>query len=389
LSTGRGIDKKLSVYIIGDAVKQGLNIPFSNFRCCGAGMIKGLSGQKRWKGVLTALIGVLVFLPLIAAVTNLLVSADQAFESFIVNIAELVNFYTIITYIGQFIVGIPVAFYLYGLIYGNVKGRHDEKITSKSVDNAAEIVKIAPKLTIYSGLTAFNIIYLVFFAVQATYLFSAFGGNLPEAYTYAEYARRGFFEICAVAGINLFVITVSHMTIKRGAGEEPRTLRIETAAISVFTILLICTALSKMVMYINVYGLTQLRVFTSWFMALLLIVFAIICVRQFIKFNSARLIIAGFVVMFVALSYSNADGFIAKYNIERYMAGTLETIDVYVLTELSDAAIPYIYELYINTDESERELREDLAQAISRVYDPGFRGTNYQKYRAVGLLTSF
>jgi len=184
-------------------------------------------------------------------VLRLLVSADLAFENFIGRIFDFIHFEKIITYIMQFIFGIPVAFYLYGLIYGNVKGRYADRITTESVDKAAEVIRVAPKLSIYSVLTAFNVIYLLFFTVQAAYLFSAFSGNLPELFTYAEYARRGFFELCAVVGINLGVLIISYLTVKKEQGETPKVLQMETIIISLFTILLIATALSKMVMYIN------------------------------------------------------------------------------------------------------------------------------------------
>ena len=385
LSTGRQIDKELSAYIIGDAVKQGVSMPFLNFGCCASG-VKNFSKDKKVKKILPAFVGIIVCLPLIAVVIILLMSADWAFENFISRVFDFITIESIIIYTGQFIIGIPVAFYLYGLIYGNVKGRYADKITAESVDRAAKIIKIAPEITIYSMLTMFNIIYLIFFAVQAAYLFSAFGGNLPETFTYAEYARRGFFELCAVAGINLGILIVSHLTLKKEHGEEePKMLQVEITIISVLTIFLIATALSKMVMYINAYGLTQLRVFTSWFMILLLFIFAMICVRQFKKFNLVKFVTAGFILMFMALSYGNVDGLIARYNISRCEAGTLSIFDIDMINGLSDAAVPHIYDMYLRTDENDFEMRRRLASSImnGRLHEiSGFREFNFQRYRA-------
>ena len=359
-------------------------MPFLNFGCCASGM-KSFSKYKKVKGILPALIGILIFLPLFVVVIRLLISADLAFEHFVGKIFNYISIENVIIYTIQFIIGIPVAFYLFGLIYGNVKGRYIDKITIESVDKAANIIKIAPKIAIYSILTLFNVIYFLFFAVQTAYLFSAFSGNLPKIFTYAEYARRGFFELCGVTGINLGVLIFSHLTVKRESGENPKVLRIETIIISLFTILLITTALSKMVMYISAYGLTQLRVFTSWFMILLFFIFTVICVRQFKKFNSAKFIIIGFALMFVVLSYGNVDGLIAKYNINRYEAGTLSTFDIDMVTDLSDAAVPYIYDMYLRIDENDFELRQRLASSIAsgasnRTND--FREFNLQRYRA-------
>ena len=386
LSTNSRIDNKLSVYIIGDALKQGIAMPFMNFGCCASGIGKSFSKQKKGKGALAAFIGVLIFFPLLVAVIKLLTSADLAFENFMAGFFDIFSLGKAITYIGQFILGIPVAFFLFGLVYGDIKGRYSDRITAKSVDGTAELVKIAPGATIYSALTSFNIIYLLFFAVQAVYLFSAFRGDLPGMFTYAEYARRGFFELCAVSGINLGVLTLCHLTVKREKGSEPKPLRTLTIILSLLTILLIITALSKMAMYIDVYGLTRLRVYTSWFMVLLLFIFLVISIRQFKKFNSARIIVAGFIILFMVLTYGNVDGKIAKYNIDMYEKGTLKTLDIEALSELSDAAAPYIYELYLKTDKKEYYYQWSQLRSIltdRRIYGDGdFRNFNLQRYKA-------
>ena len=384
LSTNGQIDKKLSVYIIGDAFQQGISMPILNFGCCPAG-IRSFLKDKKTGGILPALIGILLFLPLIVTVIYLLMSADFAFENFINEILGLINIDNLIIYGVQFVYGIPVAFYWYGLIYGNVKGRHHDKITVEFVDTVAAGIRIAPRVAIYSALTVFNIIYLIFFAVQATYLFSAFTGNLPEIFTYAEYARRGFFELCAIAGINLGVLIVSHLLVQRKPDEDQKTLRMETIIISLFTILLITTALSKMVMYIDAYGLTPLRLYTSWFLILLFFIFTVTGIRQLKEFNAAKVIITGFILLFMVLSYGNTDGLIAKYNIGRYEAGTLSKVDIELLAGLSDGAVPHIYGMYLRTNEDDFEKREQLASSITerKSYKrSGFRAFNLQSYRA-------
>ena len=386
LSAGRRIDTKLSAYIVGDAIKQGMSIPLLNFGCCASGM-KSFSKHGKMKEILSVLISILLFLPLIIIVVSLLTTADLAFENFVNRILEAVSFAKVIIYTMHFIFGIPVAFYLYGLIYGNAKGRHTDAITVESVDDAAKALRFAPRPAVYSVLTVFNVIYLMFFAVQAVYFFSAFSGYLPDTFTYAEYARRGFFEMCAVAGINLGVIIIAQLTIKREKTENPGALRIQITIISLFTILLIATALSKMAMYIDMYGLTQKRVFTSWFMIVLLFVFLMICVRQLFKFNSARIIITGSALMFMALTYCNADRLISEYNIGRYEAGSLPELyaDIESTAGLSDAAVPSTYDLYLRTDENDIEMRLMLASSIMEGAGTGkndFRIFNFQRYKA-------
>ena len=398
LSTGRRLDTNLSVYIIGDLINQSLIIPFSNMSCLFGALKLGISKNKHGKSFLNALIGILIFIPVMALVVSLLIDADAAFESLVANM----NFSfssNMMEYLLQIILSIPVAAYLYGLVYGDRYARHTHHITLESARKNASAMQFVPRITVYSGLTGLNAIYAVFFLAQTSYLFSAFVRHIPEAMTYAEYARRGFFELCAIAGINLFVILAAYVITNRKTennGDAPKILRIETTVLCLFTLMLITTALSKMVMYINHYGLTQLRLYTTWFMILIFVIFIIVAVRQFRRFNSAKAIALSLIIGFVILSYANIDGLIAKYNIDRYRQGTLQSVDVQALAQLSDAAIPYLYELYGET--KDEALKSQLKEAITGVYswgvvalpyEPTFRDSNLQRYKADQIRAIF
>ncbi|MBR0600334.1 DUF4173 domain-containing protein [Clostridiales bacterium BAD-6] len=388
LTTGNRMEKRLAFSFLYDMINQSILIPFSNFSCCFAAFKSRVGENKRGKGIVSGAAGILIFLPVLILVVNLLIDADAAFESFIENLRFSFSA-DLLEYLLQMILGIPVACYLYGMIYGNRYKRYTDHLTLESAEKNVMAFRFAPDTPVYSALTALNLIYLVFFLTQAAYLFSAFTSSIPAAMTYAEYARRGFFELCTVAGINLAVIAVAHAIIKREKEEKQKLLKAETLAICFFTILLIATAMSKMAMYIESYGLTQLRVYTSWFMILLLAVFGVIAARQFKKFNGTKIVIISFVILFFVLCYGNVDGMIAKYNIDRYREGTLETLDVAALSELSDAAVPYLYELYQETDDV--EFKASLRSAINgRYYDEAsmlpyettFRDFNLQTHQA-------
>lgn len=368
VATGRTLEDRISVYMAGDFFQQALIVPFSNFGGCFGALKALMAGNQKGKSLLAGALGILIFLPVLAAVVNLLIEADAAFAGIIAGLHFTVSLHIII----EIIFGIPVACYLYGLIYGNRYGKNTGAVTLGTVDKAATALRFAPGVAVYSALTALNLIYIVFFLSQITYLFSAFNNHLPELMTYAEYARRGFFELCAVAAINLAVMAVAHLITKRGNG---RVLKIQTVAICLFTLMLIATAMSKMVMYINSYGLTQMRVYTTWFMAALFFIFAVTAIRQFKKFNATRVIITGCVIFFMALSYGNVDGRIAAYNIDRYQNGTLESLDVQALGRLSAAAVPPMYDLYLNTGDEElkAQLREAIGSPPEHMFEAGYR----------------
>jgi hypothetical protein len=359
LTAGTRLESKISIYILSDMLIQLFAVPFGNFAGCFRGIRQPFLKNKKGKGVLGGIVGILAFLPVLILVVTLLSDADAAFESLVDKVRFSIS-ENVLEYIFDFILGLPVACYLYGLIYGNRYKRNTGSLTTESVDESMKAFRFAPGVAIFSALTALNLIYLIFFLAQTSYLFSAFRDSLPQAMTYAEYARRGFFELCAVSGINLAVIAAVHLFAKR---DKIKIFRGETAALCIFTIALIATAMSKMGMYISYYGLTRLRVYTSWFMIVLLLLFAVVLLRQFKSFNGTRITVIGCICLFLALCYGNVDGMIAKYNIGRYQAGTLESLDIDALTMLSDAATPYLYELYLETDDS--VLKYDLKEAIN------------------------
>ena len=138
---------------------------------------------------------------------------------------------------------------------------------------------------------------------------------------------------------------------KKAGREKPFALKFYSIVISVFTIVLIATAMSKMVMYINAYGLTVLRVYTSWFMVLLALVFVMVIIKQFrydMKFAKHLCVI--FTLMFGLLCFSRPEAIIAKYNIEMYRSGQLEELDT-ILHMSDDGLLVALEEDEVTADE--------------------------------------
>ena len=121
-------------------------------------------------------------------------------------------------------------------------------------------------------------------------------------------------------------------------------------------------------------------------MVLLLLLFIIILIRQFKDFHGTRIAVIGCICLFLALCYSNADGLIAKYNIDRYQAGTLETLDISAFYELSDGAVPYLYALYLDTEDPvvKADLKEVIKYPLYGSYAEhgSFRDFDLQSYKA-------
>jgi len=122
-------------------------------------------------------------------------------------------------------------------------------------------------------LGSLNLLFAAFVAVQLPYLF----GSAPSgpALGYAQYARRGFFELVWVAGMVLPLLLGLHALLR-----EPRHARVFRWLAGVQVALLfviIASALHRMRLYQGAYGLTELRLYTTAFMLWLAGVFAWFC----------------------------------------------------------------------------------------------------------------
>ena len=312
-------------------------VPFSRFGACPMAIFQRRE-KSRSKNFLFAVIGILCGIPLTCFVAILLMSADE-------NMARILHdfFGDILEHIFEnvfiFILSVPVSFYIFGMLYANTKAEKMNGVTTQGFSKGTSSVKFVPNAFTYAFVTPVCILYALYFVLQIQYFVSAFLNILPKDFTYAEYARRGFFELFVVCVINALLLLAINIFTKNSGEKTTTVMKLFNFIISLFTLVIITTALSKMIMYISVYGLTQLRLYTSWFMVLMALCFLGVILKQFAhKLSLAKTFSAVFVVMFALLAFSCPDAIIAKTNIEMYKQGYTSELDVYTLTSLSDDA---------------------------------------------------
>jgi hypothetical protein len=262
------------------------------------------------------------------------------------------EFADIFSHIFSILFGLLVGAYFYGIYVSSADKKLQWNITQESCERTAEQMRIAPALSVAAACLPMLFVYVVFFISQWKYYISGFTGVLPEEFSYAEYAREGFFQLCAVAFINLAVIIFIGLFMRRKSEKVPVISRLLTLVYSVFTLVLISTALAKMFMYIESYGLTQKRVYSTFMMFALAALFLLIIVKQFVPKTAVvpfALVVS--LALFALLSLGNIDGIIARYNVDRYIDGSLPTVDIEAMDDLGDAAVPELVRLAKYMDE--------------------------------------
>ena len=296
--------------------------------------------------------GLLAAVPVTLLVGVLLAAADEAFANLLSALTAPLREWGVAPFdlLLRVMLGIPAGLYLFGGFYGN-RHRQGEILTDEAWERGIAATRLVSPAALLGAGIPVCVLYALFIFSQSAYYFSAFSGLLPESFTYAEYARRGFFELCAVAVINLLLLLAAGLFCRREEGRMPRSLRIWGAVLCGFTLLLIATALRKMALYIGEYGLTPLRVYTSWFMILLGVCFLILAICRFVpRWKPAKPLAAAFLLLFALLQFSGVNGRIADWNVVRYQAGDLKTVDVSLFYQLGDGAAPAAVKLLEDPD---------------------------------------
>lgn len=188
----------------------------------------------------------------------------------------------------------------------------------------------ANTITVAVVLAAVDALYLLFVALQAGYLF----GDAATHGGYAEYARSGFFQLVAVATINLALLAGA-LHVRRQA-ERSRVLVSLGLALVALTALLVASAAWRMALYVGEYGLTLLRALTCVGMVAIvgLLVVAAACVLR-ASVNAVAWGTGVILVAWLAFALSRPATWIARYNVDGYLNGTNEQIDEYYLESLS------------------------------------------------------
>ncbi|HKQ50719.1 MAG TPA: DUF4173 domain-containing protein, partial [Pyrinomonadaceae bacterium] len=190
-----------------------------------------------------------------------------------------------------------------------------------------------------------NLLFLAFVCTQLGYLFGGAAVVAGDAeWTYAEYYRRGFFELVAVAVFVLPVLLSAHKLLRKENAAHERVFRVLAASLVVLLFVIMASAVRRMLLYQSEYGLTELRLYTTAFIVWLGLVFVwfVLTVlrgrREHFVFGS---MVAGFLIV-AALHVVNPDALIVRTNVAHARAGRV--FDAGYALSLSADALPALVE---------------------------------------------
>lgn len=334
--------------------------PFENFTRQPKSAFSIFRGRTRAKNVLYALVGLLFAIPLTIIVVMLLIRSDELFANSMNEFFMRLPRFSL-SVIWELLFAAPLAMYIFGAVF-SMRGyapAHGDGVPS---------YRLFPAVIGYAAVTPICVFYFIYTITQFVNISNALGQTLD----YSKFARSGFFELCAIAVINLGVIVIMQtFTVRKEYDKKTLPLRVYTIMISVFTLLIIATALTKMIMYINEYGMTLLRVYTSWFMILLALIFVLIILLQIRDYIIWKPLFAVFTAMTALLCFGDFEGMIARYNINAYRTGALTELDTDALEDLGYSAAEPAAALLETTEDE--QLKHGLNDVLERVDAADYR----------------
>ncbi len=303
---------------------------------------QGKKNKTFWNGVL----GVVIALPLLLFVAALLSAADALFREMANDFFDLIEPGNIFNVLFRIIF---IFFSSYMLTAFLCKRSIKEEVKDKRNGEPVLAITITALL---------SLIYILFSGIQ---IFGLFLGKmqLPEGYTYAMYAREGFFQLLAVSILNLIIVLCAMSFFK-----ESKILKVILTIMSLCTFVMIASSAMRMIIYIRYYYMTFLRVFVLWALFVLFLLFIGVIISIYKEqFPLFRYSVAVITVLYLVLSFIHPDYIIAKINVDNAVSPTA-------------------------TEVNAKEMQEDFAYGDEFFNGPFFLGEYYDDYSYLSNLSA-
>jgi len=313
--------------------------------------------QRGSRNLLPVIRGLLLALPVLVIFTLLLASADLVFADYLEDLFSLDILPDLLELLWRGIIVLGSAWFLAGgMAYalGRSQTSDDQGALEKALGSLAQVVRLG-FIEVATVLISVDLLFLVFVGIQFAYLFGGQANITVEGYTYARYARRGFFELVAVSVLTLGLILGLRWLARRETHRQVRIFNGLSSLMVGLVLVILASAFQRLRLYEAAYGYTQLRLYSHVFMVWLAVAFVWFLVTLW-RWPD-RFAIGAFVAalgFLITLNAINSDAFIAEQNLARYQA--TGKLDAHYLTRLSEDAVPALVLAVDQVTGDEREV---------------------------------
>ena len=301
--------------------------------------------------------GLLLAFPLVFVLAMLLASADPVFSQMINQFFNL-DQWAEYALRGVFI--LILAYLLAGVFLYTTSRSHESQLIGLEKPWLAPFLGWTEAVIV---LAAVDLLFAAFVSIQFRYFFGGQANIQISGFTYAEYARRGFGELLAVAILSLMLLLGLSTITHRPQALARRIFSALGIGLVALVLVILASALQRLLLYESVYSFSRLRTYTHIFMIwlgilLLMTIGMEIVQRQRLFALMALLAALGFGV---TLNLINVDAYIVQQNISQVRHQT--ELDAGYFTNLSDDAVPAMLNGFLNT--SDPQIKDDLGAVLA------------------------
>jgi hypothetical protein len=318
--------------------------------------------QGNWRVVASVGRGLAISVPVLLVFALLLASADAVFAGYVDQVASLFSFRMLSEQMYQLAFVGSVGWMACGALAYGVARR--EPLQHK--DRADKPKRKLPNLGMIEAcitLGSVDLLFGLFVVIQFAYFFGGRASLSVTGLTYAEYARRGFFELVALSVLSLGLVLALDSTTVRRITRHTLLFRVLAVTLVALTGVILVSASQRMLLYEEQFGFTTLRVYTHVFMLWLGVLFAVFLLALFRV--RPRIFSLGLLLVMIGylgtLNLMNVEGYIAERNIARAAEG--RDVDFWYLSAFSADAVPAMLQAYHSTDSL--NLESHVAQWLS------------------------
>lgn len=325
--------------------------------------------RRRTRAALRAFI---VAAPVLALFAGLLASGDRVFARLLSSVLPEWNAGSILSHIAMTLAGAV----LVAILWRAALGDHADS-EPRTQRRIGPLLGFAEWTSVLAGI---DLLFATFVVVQLTYLF---GGHrrvvVTPGLSYAEYARSGFFQLAAAAGLTVVVILGTWDAGRRDDARHERWFRVLVTTMVGLTGVVLASAVTRLALYEGTFGFTINRFFG--YVAIISIGGVLLVLLGAIWTGRRERVVAGFLAValmaLLALNVINPEPFVAQRNIARFEA--IGRIDVsYLGFELGDDAVPVVAPLLDRlTVANAALLRSALCETSEQLSpEPSWRSAN-------------
>ena len=302
-------------------------------------------------------IGVALSIPVLFVIMGLLTSADQVFNERVRGFLAKIDsdFISALFYHLCFVLAVAAVFSgVFWVLRDRIQVIPQEMAP---VSAPLDPVILSPMLALIIAVCA------LFCWIQFLYWFGSIDPDRSTGLTHAAYAQKGFYNLSVVTLLNMLLVLCGTVFVRKEKTTRILVLNLLLSLVVLLSGIILTSAFFRMALYENGYGFTRARVFAQTMMVLIAVLLTLMLVKVWAgSFPFFKACILSALLLYAGLNYIGVDAFIARKNVDRFLAG--KAIDASYLARLSDEAAPQMLRFLEcaarQTPQSQR-VREDAA----------------------------